>query len=88
MIFNLIIIGFLQIAAWLLGLLNFINFPGHIVAGLADAVDFMMIPFGVVSNYVGSAFLSAIFTMILVVFPVLYSWLILKWILQRTGVLK
>lgn len=88
MIFNIIIIGLMQLLAMFFNLFNFIAFPLNITNGLDTAIDFMMIPFGVVVNYVGQDFLFAVFVMIFTIFPALYSWLILKWIMERLGVLK
>jgi hypothetical protein len=88
MIISLIIIGAMQLLAWVFSLFNFIALPLWITQGLASAVDFMMLPFGVVANYLGSEFLSAILMVIIIVFPLLYTWILLDWVLRKIGILK
>lgn len=88
MIFELIIIALLNVLAWFFSLFSFISLPQSILDGLQGFINFIMVPFGVVSNYIGIGFLNSIFYVIIILFPVLYSWVLIKWILTRLGVFK
>jgi len=88
MIVELIILGLMKLFILVFTLFSFVNVPGWLSQGLDSAIDFMMIPFGVVSNYIGSEFLTFILLLLVTVFPVYYGFLVLRWILTRIGVLK
>ena len=88
MLVNLFVIGIMQILAWFFGLFNFIEFPLWIWDGLSKANEFMLVPFGIVANYVGGSFLSAVLLLLVLVYPLVYGWILIQWILGKVGLLR
>ena len=87
MIVEFIVVALMTVLAWLFSFLNFIALPTFIVQGLAQAVDFMMLPFGVISNYIGPSFLANILLVILGIFPIIYAWKFIVWVLTKLKVI-
>ena len=87
MIFTWIIIALMQLLIWVLSLFSFIGTPLEITQGLASAVDFMMLPFGIVQNYIGAGFLKMLILINIVILPVLYSYILLRWILTKVKIM-
>lgn len=87
MIIEYLLIALMSILAWFFSLFNFISMPLWIIQGADASIDFMMFPFGVITNYVGADFMTSLFLIIVTIFPIIYSFLLIKWILTKIKVL-
>lgn len=66
-----LLLGFIEL---LLMLLNLLPIPSWLATPLDNAVDFMMVPFGVIANYVGSTFLSGLLLLLATILVPIYGY--------------